>query len=230
MQMTVRYKYTAPDRVMCRVQYMTTHFFTRHCAICQRPVKPEYIVDMPFGCIKYLPQQFKFKPMDEATIAQILFAEHAPIHGRCLPVWATMLSRLGTNDHETGNSFLPVLREWDIHSRCYTIPRLRWYKRLMEAVSRQNIKKLVHWPLPTVDTVPTPRQAMGMILHNQARRFHEDVRGNISIALRGYDRPGEICLKPVHRCSAETIAQALQYFNFTDRGIFQIIGGLPVFL
>lgn len=221
--MIVRYRYVAPYRATCRVEYLRELPVARQCPFCGRRVKPAYIVDIPLERA-----DARLRQVDAETVAEILFTGCAPVHAACLSWWADMIARATPTGGVYPYRFRPVFREWDIHQRCYTLSRLRWYRRLIDAATQGKVQTLAQWPLPVPHQVPTARESVGMIFHRAAACYTDGMIGTVPIALRGYDAPGERCSTPVKRCSADTIARALPSIRFADRAVFGIVDGLSI--
>jgi len=128
----------------------------RRCVICFRPAKIDRIVEVSLQDTPLLDHVQGHNATD--IIAQILFAEHAPIHGRCLPIWDTL-------QFHQYRKFTTWEYQWETHCREYVPRYIHWYKELVQCIETRNARALVHWPLPSAGRKPRPREAVGQMFH-----------------------------------------------------------------
>jgi len=196
----------------------------RRCAICFRPAKIDRIVEVSLQDTPLLDHVQGHNATD--IIAQILFAEHVPIHGRCLPIWSILqLRRYG--------NFPAWEHQWETHCQAYAPRYIHWYKELVQCIETRNARALARWPLPT-GRKPRPREAVGQMFHKciqhwYCHAFQDSVspqfRINISLAKVASPEWAKVTnsvkFKPI---TEEDIRYAFPHITINDSELFDSEG------
>jgi len=185
----------------------------RQCVICFRPTKIDRIVEVSLQDTPLLKHVQGHNATD--IIAGILFFGHAPIHGRCLPVWSTLQLHY--------EIFTTWEYRWKMHCQAYVPRYIHWYKELVQCIETRNARALVHWPLPSAGRKPRPREAVGQMFHNciqhwYCHAFQDSVSPafQINISLAKVTNSVKF-IKPL---TEEDIEFAFPHIHITDHELF----------